>query len=68
MSFSFNYTFDPMPDISVYVQWQERERKMGKSGESPDQTILAISILSEHSIRLAIDTVTAEASGHCFKI
>lgn len=46
-----------MPDMNAYVQWQERERKVGNSGENPDKTILTISIPSEHSFRLAIDTV-----------
>lgn len=46
----------------------KKERKVGNSGESPDKTILTISIRSEHSIRLAIDTVITEACNHCVSI
>lgn len=60
--------FDTMPDMNAYVQWQERERKMGNSGENPDKTIPTISIPSEHSIRLAIDTVITEACNHYVSI
>lgn len=57
-----------MPDMNVLVRLQERERKMGNCGKGPDQTILIMSILSEHIIKLSIDTLITEVSNYCVKI
>lgn len=54
--------------MNVLVRLQERERKMGNCGKGPDQTILIMSILSEHIIKLSIDTLITEVSNYCVKI